>query len=429
MMKRMMRLIINRKCIYNWFPNINPTEFDFYIEYLKKKLQGFKTLTNQVIKTNEGVVRIMHKKSQLLIIRNPWFPIVCAFIGYMILFLFQKFAMNYEFMRSDVLSYWQDSNHWQTPFNTFHVPGYPLFIALIRGLTFNIFTPLMYMISINIISLLLCVFFIYKIILSLDKNPTHATIGALLFTFWPLVGLTYTISPLADIPSMCFFLAGLYLLVSSKKLPAGLVLGLAMIIHKAIWPFVAFIVLIYLLQKKPVITKSNFLFILLLAFPLVVLWVSGSVYHQSPTWIFSSNLDVEISSKRIFPILDGIIGTVMEGGIKNLSKTLLLLLFLLIAIYSFVLSVKNHSLTMTRILSIGISIAVITLFATLNHGEIWAAVRFSRLLIFPIVIYGIPRLEKKIPMVTQLIPCVILFFVLFLSQFVYAWYEARVFFA
>jgi hypothetical protein len=73
-----------------------------------------------------------------------------------------------------------------------------------------------------------------------------------------------------------------------------------------------------------------------------------------------------------------------------------------------------------------IALAVLLLVAVLNQWEIWAAVRFSKLLVLP-CIYCLrnfrPRLlEKKYVWAAALVALVV-------SQFGYAWYMAKVFYA
>src|SRR2546423_12004062 len=70
-------------------------------------------------------------------------------VGYGLVAIYLGLVLKFEFLRSDVLGYWNDSFDWQQPFNTFHVPGYPLIIALVRGISFSYVPPVALMMSIS----------------------------------------------------------------------------------------------------------------------------------------------------------------------------------------------------------------------------------------------------------------------------------------
>mgnify|MGYP007072840416 CR=1 FL=1 len=125
--------------------------------------------------------------------------------------------------------------------------------------------------------------------------------------------------------------------------------------------------------------------------------------------------------------MDGLLGTLLEGGTKGLIKGALLLGFVSISILA--LGINIRSTSNFRLLGIGISISVLAYFLILNQHEIWAAVRFSRLLVLPLAI-GLPAAvanqlsDRKYQI--GIVACLVL---LFASQLAYAWYVAKVFFA
>lgn len=371
----------------------------------------------------------MNKTKWIIQLTNRYSPVVIAMIGYISLAIFYTLVLKYDFFRSDVLGYWQDSLEWKTPFHSFHVPGYPLLIALLRGITFGLFSPVTYMIVINLIALSLSVYLIFKIILTCKIKEEIAKFGALLFAFWPLVGLTYTVTPLADVPAICLTLFGIFYLQQSRKISAGFFLGIAMLFHKAIWPIIGLIILIEIVRKnEKFLSIHNLKFLALILLPISILWIFGAFYHQSIFWLFSSNLSTEIASQGNLPILDGVIGTLFSGGIKGVIKGLILLGFMLVTIFALVLSIRVRDNSKKWL--IAISSAVLILFIILNQGEIWAAVRFSRLLVLPLVIGYSWHNNCKAYRWTMSTKYVLIFFsFLFLSQFVYAWYEAKIYFA
>lgn len=346
-------------------------------------------------------------------------------IGYTTIAFYLGGFLQYDFLRSDVLGYWQDSLAWQMPFHPFHVPGYPLIIAMTRGVTLGVFNPVILMMGINLLAFLASAFVVYKIIQTGGAGDEIATIGVLSFGLWPFAGLTSTVVPLADIPALFFFLTGLYLLLRSHRLSAALLLSLSLVTHKAMWIFVGLLIIVDFIYHKEFISKRNLLFIGILVLPMATLWIAGSFYHHSTTWLFSSNLKVEITSKSSLPLLDGLLGTFMEGGVKGFAKGILLLSFAAISVFFLYLSAKLKYAYFHY--GIMISLSVLFLFLLLNQDEIWAAMRFGRLLVIPFAFIANTnmKLRKKLGWSS---PIIIIFLFLFLTQFAYAWYIARVYF-
>jgi hypothetical protein len=347
-------------------------------------------------------------------------PMVILALGYILIALFLGVLLHFDFWNGDVISYWMSSVNWQVPFQQFHVPLFPLEIALFRGLTLDAFRPLFLLMGINFLSLMACTWLIYCIIQARSNNE-FATLGALLFGFWPFVGLTYTVDPLADLPALFFVMLGLYLLLRSRPLLSAPAFGLAIITHKAMWPAVGLISLAFLFLDKEhsLLRKLSFAGIVLL--PIVILWLGGALYHHSLTWIISSNLKVELTSQSNFIIADGLFGTILKGGIKGILKVIVLLAFMAGCVISVCM---NKDLTSKyRIYGITISIAAIILFIVLNQHEIWSAARFSRVVAIPLTLEVYSRFKSRLS-TWRYSPAIatVLIILLFLSQFAYATY-------
>lgn len=362
-----------------------------------------------------------------LIFTKPYLaPILIILIGYGLVALYLGVFLHYDFLRSDVLSYWQDSLAWKTPFHPFHVPGYPLTIAFLRGITFGIPSAIGLMMSINLFTFLASAFLIYRIINISGAGNELAMLGILLFGLWPFVGLTYTVDPLADMPAMFLFLTGLYFFLTSRKLPAALFFGFSLVTHKAMWLFVGLLIITEIFFRRKYILKSYISFVAVTLLPIAVLWLFGSFFHNSITWLFSSNLEVEVASKSAFPVLDGLLGTIKEGGIKGWGKGILLSGFACIplaAVYgSIKLKYENYQY------GLAISLTSLFLFLLLNQGEIWAAMRFGRLLVIPLMLMANTNPKFRNLIWWNSPPVAIALIILFLSQFAYAWYMAIIYF-
>lgn len=361
--------------------------------------------------------------------RHPSFALLAALLAsaYLALALFLWLGLDYRFMRSDVEWYWSDSLSWQAPFNSYHVSGYPLCIALVRTVTFDTLPPILVMMSVNLAALLLAAWALFRIGTVSGLTHRQALFGGALVALWPFVGLTFTVNPLADLPAISIFLAGLLSLLQGRTARAGLLLGISMVFHKALWPFVGLLTMARLVAVRSR-KWSDLGALVLLAAPLFLLWLGGALYHHDPLWIVSHSADVGQELRSRSAMMAGFLAPVQQGLFKALVKGCtiwaLLGLAMLVPLAAWRLKAKG----LPYILAICTSSA--SLFVLLTQAEIWAAVRYSRLLAVPLtLLLGVwgssgpgARLIRH-----PLAPATILTLLL-ASQFAYAWYMARLFF-
>lgn len=340
--------------------------------------------------------------------------------GFALLAFYFNFALKFNLLRSDVFDYWQDSLAWKTPFNLYHLPLYPLTIALVRAVTFEKLPPILIMMSINFAALLICAYAVYKILKNCGIEEGFALTGAYLFSLWPFIGLTYSVFPLADVPAMAIMLTGLLALLNSRLRIAALLLGLSLIFHKAMWLFVFFIITAELLKNKFRLLR-DLPALMILVLPLVILWLLGAVHHNSIIWIFSKSISVGSESRKTFPIFQGIIQTIQEGGLKAVIKGGLIIILVLLSAVLLILNFRKKNENYQY--GAAICISCLILFVFLTRLEIWAAVRFSRPLVLPLT-WNLKNVHfRKSPVWLNggLI-------MLLLTQFAFAWYMANVVF-
>ena len=347
---------------------------------------------------------------------------ILSFLGlvYLSNLIYLGLVLRFNFLRSDVLGYWNDSLDWMHPFNPYHVAGYPLVLALGRGLSFENLSPLVLMIGISFAAFLVSALLVYKLIRE-DGDEAGAVAGMALFGVWPFIGVVYSVYPVSDSLAVMLFLGGLYALRRSRFLFAGALLGMALIVHKAMWPFVGTLIAVQLF-RVPGLRSWRFLVPLVL--PLGTLWLLGSLYYGSAWWIVASHVRVEVVAKGALPFLDGIVGTALAEGMKGIVKTGIVVAIASLA--TVVMLICLRSSTPGARPGAAIALSVLLLAVILNRWEIWAAVRFSKLLVLPCIwcmrdfrprIFADERLWAGT--LTALVA----------SQFVYAWYIARVFYA
>jgi hypothetical protein len=152
--------------------------------------------------------------------------------------------------------------------------------------------------------------------------------------------------------------------------------------------------------------------------------------HGSPWWIIQSNLETEVSSRSTLPLLDGVIGTFLAGGVKNYVKSGIGLVVLLAAGSLVYLAIKQKGEGMLEF-GLPIAVSVFILMLTINQYEIWAAVRYSRLLVVPAILFlashpwatRIVNTFNRKPIYWGSVVGLVI------SNLIYAWYMARVFFS
>lgn len=330
--------------------------------------------------------------------------------------------LGFNFLQSDVQGYWQDSLTLSEPFHPFHVPGYPFVIALFRTLTVFHFSPAFYMQLISLLSFCLALFLVFEIGRIFSGLNGVGLMSALLFMLWPMVGLTYVVYPVADSLAMALYLLGVYLFLRERPMPAALAWMGALFVHKAMWIFVAIGFLMWVLQSRPAAIKQGLVHGVIIFTPLLVFTIIGSFHHHSLTWIVSNNLSVEVSPKGNAILFDGLLGTLGAGGLQPIAKGGILLFQLALAGYAIFHSVKHKYRGWGFGFAMGA--ATLVLLTLLNQYEIWAAVRFGRLLAIPVVVGLSASRLVKISMVAGYGKALValLGVLLYASQLFYAWY-------
>ncbi len=349
-------------------------------------------------------------------------------LSWFLLWGYLRYLLRFDFLRSDVLAYWQDSYLWRTPYNTVHVPGYPIVLALLRPLGELEPLPLMWLVV--GVSWFLGIWLFLQCIGPQTGRRTR-TLGIVVFAFWPFVGATYVVYPLADSPAICIFLFGVLLSLKRRLIAASVALGLAVLFHKAIWPFAGLTLLALLISNASSSHWSKLVLAICAAItPTAILWIAGSQYYSSLGWMLNQSLQNETASQNGFPILDGLVGTVLTGKPSDLLKAMWLWFSAIVAGGLLVSGYKRIGKDDYSWYGLAIAGGILFLSLTLNQNTIWAVMRFGKLLALPMVWFWGSRLETTRLTRSQFrFLLVALLFVLLASQFIYAWYLAMIFFA
>jgi hypothetical protein len=167
--------------------------------------------------------------------------------------------------------------------------------------------------------------------------------------------------------------------------------------------------------------------------PLIAFWVWKTAATGDPLSIITSIAGAQVVSRGSWPVLDGWIGTVMDGGIAGWIKVGILGLVVLLAACLLLVAIRDRTTPSNgqdryrRIVSAAIPAGILGMAILLNQHEIWAVVRFSKILILPAILlrdslFGFVPQRLRWPALWALIVAG------FLSQIAYAWYMSTVFF-
>jgi hypothetical protein len=328
-------------------------------------------------------------------------------------------------LQGDVGLYWGDSLAWRTPFNPDHVPGYPLLIALLRFLTAGRLDPIVLFWAVTFCAHIVGALAVYASVAS-QANERIAYLSMLLFILWPFVGTTYVAFPIADSVGLALVACGVALLLSERFRTAAIPLGFATIIHKGTWIFVVLLVLAGIITHR---RRFPWTALLITACPLGLLWVAGIIGNgYEPSWLLSVSLPIQFSTKSHLPVLDGIVGTVLKGGMKNVAKSVVLWAHVGLLMALFVAFCRARDLS-TRWWGLALVGGLLFLYVGLNQNIIWAATRYSKIAALPVGFYlgTRPYVASALAQRRWIIAAFVV--VLLASQFAYCWYMAEIVFA
>ena len=350
---------------------------------------------------------------------------ITAIGSFLLVWWWLAVVLQFHFMRSDVAGYWRDSLAWQTPFNPDHVPGYPLLIAALRFLTAEQIEPVGLFWSVTFCAHIAGALAVYSSVTS--RTDQHiGFLSAILFILWPFVGTTYVVYPIADSIALALIAWGVTLLLSERFHAAAILLGLATVIHKGTWPFVILLLLAGIITHH---RRFPWTTLLIAACPLGLLCVAGMIENDyGPFWLVSVSLPIQFATKSSLPVLDGLVGTILKGGMKNLAKSVILWAHVAVLVTLCVALFRWRD-PATKWLGLAIVGGLLFLYSGLNQNIIWAAMRYSKIAALPLGFYlgTQPRVAAALAQHRWIIvPLVV---VLLASQFAYCWYMVDVFFA
>jgi hypothetical protein len=274
--------------------------------------------------------------------------------------------------------------------------------------------------------------------------PRHGWKAALLFAAWPFVGSLYAVYPQMDALVLFLLILGVMLSLDGRWIPAGAVLGVATLIHPLAWIFMPVLIpvpwIVWIWERRrrgpaagSVSPASLWTMTALAIAPLIGFWIWEMILTGDPLWAVASIVDAQVVSRGSLPILDGWIGTIQSGGVSGWLKVGILSLVVLLSVYLLAAVLSRREAPADgrdryrRIVSAVIPAAILGMALLLNQHEIWAVVRFSKILLLPLILQR-DRLFGFVPPRFRMPAWGVLIAAGFLSQVAYARYMVKVFF-
>ncbi len=344
----------------------------------------------------------------------------------------------------DVYTYWKESLTWGLPFHPHHPPGYPWLIAAWHTVAGTWLGPLVIMQTFTFLFLMGGAL----LMIPLCRQAGIAKRGwamAFLFIAWPFVGSLYAVFPQIDAIVLFLLILGILLAMNSRWMASGAVLGAATMMHPVAWIFTPLLLIAAWAawvweRKQPaslprsINTRQLLAMTALAIAPMVILWIWQTIITKDPLWTIASIVQAQVVSQGSLPVLDGWVGTVIGKGISGWAKVGILSLVVLTAVCILVrvladqVTQSNARDFYRKVVSILIPAVVLGMAIVLNQHEIWAVMRFSKMLILPMILYR-DRLFGFVPQRLRMPVLGVLIGLSFLTQVVYAWYMANVFFS
>ncbi len=335
-----------------------------------------------------------------------------AALLYLLFLVYFSVGLHFDMFTSDVQSYWNESLKWKTPFSTWWVPGYPLLIAAVRGITFGIIQPIAIMVSISAVAYLIAVSAVYR--LAIRNQFSHPLFLGLVFAIFPFVGLTYSVYPVADITAIALLLLAVSNLERRRWVWFAIFSGACMIIQKVMWFFVPPLMLVAFVKNK----ESRM--ILPYAFLPLLIWIgAGIIYHHDIMWFMRWSYENLLVSKGSMPILDGLIAPFLSKSAAKIAKGVLVAIIMILALIS-----AHYSFRRKQWTSMCIALSLLAMITFVNSYEIWVVVRYSKLILVPLSFVDTRSINSQSKL--YILVAVLILVAFLVSNLAYGFYQVQI---
>jgi hypothetical protein len=189
---------------------------------------------------------------------------------------------------------------------------------------------------------------------------------------------------MSDSLALALLCWGIALMLEERICAAAIPLGISAVIHKGTWIFIALLMLASIIRER---RRFPWTAALIAGLPLGLLWLAGMIWNSyRPDWLLSVSLPIQFAAKSSLPVLDGILGTALAGGAKNILKTVVLWSHIGVLATLLIAFIRERSAS-AKWYGLAIVCGLLFLYGGLNQNIIWAAVRYSKIAALALGLY------------------------------------------
>jgi len=315
---------------------------------------------------------------------------------------------------SDVIGYAIWSHNLIGQSGGWHLPGYPILIAVARELTLNRLPDVFVMVALSFVAWMISLALMARILEQVAPDLRDA--GILMYGLFPLVGITDVAFPLADASAQCLFLAAFHATLSNRKWTFLSTVAMGLIVHMVLWPFLFTLSMGWLAKRRLTIWH-----IALTGVPLGLYYFAIALSSGDNLWFFRTHYAVNFKSSSTFPLFGAIVGSFEIGSPTTLIKNAL------IAAITIVTALLVYFVwTRRNVVMLAILLPLLLFAATVNAYEGFIVVRYANFVIIPLCSWA-ALTERRRSFFTSRRSIVVMTVVLVISQWAWAAYTVRFF--
>jgi len=353
----------------------------------------------------------MNSKSSLFASHELAFPLVLGGVIWLAIILYWQHVGFSIFDRGDVYTYMDWSYHLNRHADACHMPGYPALLLVGRLVTLHLMPDTFVAQCLGLLTWV-CGLFLARAVLARIASDT-IRVGLMVFGLFPLLGVWSAADPVADLLAYAVALAALLFALENRFGAFACATGAGLMVHQAFYSFNAF------LGAACVAKGMRWRYLLLCGVPFTAYYLFIAAQRGDINWIMSYHLDVILLPRDVgqFPVFDGLVGTVLQGGARYAVKAALVDLSFAVAI---VLSIDCIRRRNWVLLSCCVPVVLAGILAP--RSQAWVIFRLSKLLVFPACwwLNGHARLLRTLDRTPVYLTVAL---VLAISQFAWAHYD------
>jgi hypothetical protein len=329
------------------------------------------------------------------------------FAGFVFLF---RYVFSFDLMIGDVKTYWELSLNRSYLFHHWWVPGYPFIISLVRSASLDLLPPtvLMQLLSgFGYIAGGVGVYLLFK-----DRDAKLAVICAGFYALFPFTGVVYAAFPIADSLALAALVYCFYFLHKENWPLMAISIAVALLLQKITWFFIPLILLFAFIRYR-----QSRLYMVIACVPILLYFGAGAIVKQDLFWVFRWSTENLLTPMSSLPILDGVIGPfLIDLSLPKLLKSIVVVIIFIVSAVALIVAFRQKQYQ-----AITIPAGLVLMALIVNQYEIWALVRYSKLLSIPIgmIVINLPRLYHGL---SRPIVLVAALFGFLLSNLAYVYY-------